>query len=147
MGASGWAYYTPYRDDPRLALRELQQRVFSSRDYGIPLLRGTFLGWFLDFRRRRARSIDELLELSAEAGTHSILDITDVGPRPARGRAWPLSDRDVAKIFGTATPTRADIDPRRGELSSSVDRGQGVYLVVYRDGQPHELYFEGKSGD
>ncbi len=33
MGASGWSYYTPYKEDRAQALQELRQRVFEEGDY------------------------------------------------------------------------------------------------------------------
>jgi len=32
-------------------------------------------------------------------------------------------------------------------LLSSCDRGEGFYLVAYKDGLPEEIYFTGISGD
>ncbi len=33
MGASGWSYYTPYKEDRAQALQDLRQRVFEEREY------------------------------------------------------------------------------------------------------------------
>jgi hypothetical protein len=37
------------------------------------------------------------------------------------------------------------VDPLDGE--SLYDRWEGIYIIVYKDGQPDEIYFEGCSGD
>src|SRR5258708_39641909 len=33
MGASGWSYYTPYKEDRAQALQDLRQREFEGGDY------------------------------------------------------------------------------------------------------------------
>jgi hypothetical protein len=147
MGASGWWYFTPYRDDPKEALRELQDRVFAARDYGNPLFKGTFIRWIFRAMRAQPASIEEAVVQGAENGTHSILDIDRIGKSPASRCAWPLSDRDVEKIVGSRTPSHDDVDRHRGELSMSVKRWQATYLVVFEDDKPTEYYFEGASGD
>lgn len=39
----------------------------------------------------------------------------------------------------------ADADGTRSMLD--IDRGQGVYIVAYRDGKPSEIFFAGYSFD
>src|SRR5262245_27975609 len=61
-------------------------------------------------RGRRPRSIEELLEWAAECGTHSVLDIEHVAPRPGFAVAAPMTSASVRRVFGTAGPTRAQVE-------------------------------------
>ncbi len=98
-------------------------------------------------RGQRPRSIDELLELAAECGTHSILDIEHVAPRLGFAVAAPLTPGLLTRVFGTAEPTHGQVEARWADIAERVDRWQARYLVVYHEGQPHEYAFIGCSGD
>jgi hypothetical protein len=234
MGASGWRYYTPYRDDPEAALQELRQRVFDEGDYsigfggftkvngggpfdsafpGMPagfdplagvrsmagqnpmmarLLRAAETGDFsgLGGEERQAAqqfrtllnafsppgqgprlhdpgdygpdegeddfdatdddrpgSIDEALELAAEDGTHSILDIPSTGRRRGFGVATPYPPRAVEQVFGTLQPTHEQVEESWGDVAERLERWEAHYLVVYDGGKPAEYAFIGCSGD
>jgi hypothetical protein len=97
-------------------------------------------------------TIEELLEEQGESGTHSILDIDHVSPTPAFGAVCPLPTERVREIFGTDKPTRELIEGKRGAPELVEDpfvseRWQGTYVIAYRDGKPHEIFFIGTSGD
>ncbi|HYY94804.1 MAG TPA: hypothetical protein VE713_09825 [Pyrinomonadaceae bacterium] len=49
-------------------------------------------------------------------------------------------------LFGTDRPTRKMVESS-GEVFDALERGQGVYVVVYDDGQPSEVFFAGYSFD
>lgn len=231
MGASSWRYYTPYRDDPEVALQELRQRVLDEGDYsmgfggftkvngggpfaggGIPgmpagfdplagirsmarqnpemarLLRAvetgdtaglspeerqatqqfrTLLNAFPgagprlhnpddeddeaegedDFDADRPGSIDEALEMAAEDGTHSILDIQNTGRRRGFGVATPYPPRAVEQVFGTQQPTHEQVEDSWDDVAERLDRWEAHYLVVYKKGKPSEYVFIGCSGD
>jgi hypothetical protein len=116
---------------------------------------------FLEFARAAARqqvsrpppnSIEELLERCETEGTHSILDIERVSPEPAFGVIAPLPQGKLLDLFATEQPTREMVE----KWSTRVDpldaealyrRWEGIYIVVYRDTEPVEIYFEGCSGD
>lgn len=226
MGASGWRYYTPYRDDPEAALQELRQRVFDEGDYsigfggftkvngsgafdgggfpGMPagfdplagvrsmagqnpmmarLLRAAESGDFsgLSGEERQAAqqfrtllnafsppgqgprlhdpddeddepgdrpgSIDEALEMAAEGGTHSILDIPNTGRRRGFGVATPYPPRAVEQVFGTLQPTHEQVEESWGDVAERLERWEAHYLVVYDNGTPAEYAFIGCSGD
>lgn len=72
MGASGWKYYVPYDADFGAALARLHKQVFA---------RG---GYYRRNKRRKPKTIDDLRKSNGEDGTHSILDITHVGPKPTK---------------------------------------------------------------
>ena len=46
----------------------------------------------------------------------------------------------------TTRPTREMVEAD-SDLWESLDRYQGVYIVLYKDDQPAEIYFEGYSCD
>jgi hypothetical protein len=98
-------------------------------------------------RGRRPGSIEELLELAEESGTHSILDIERVAPRPGFGIAAPMSPTALTRAFGTTEPTHAQVEENWDRVVDRLNRWQCRYLALFRDGQPHEYAFIGCSGD
>jgi len=179
MGASGWNYTTQYDPDPEVALHRLRERVFAAGDYLPPggimrfprdLPPGTPLNFRLImavFRAiaavsvaahwiarggRQPRTIDELLSMTGENGTHSILDITHTADIPEFGAAAPLSKYRHLKFFGTTTPTHAQVDAASTEPGEALDDGvrrwEAVYFVVHDElGTPVDYVFVGASGD
>jgi hypothetical protein len=102
--------------------------------------------------RRPPKSIKQLLKRCGAEGTHSILDIERVSPTPAFGAIAPLPHDKLRDIFGTEQPTHdmvekwsARIDPL--DAKPLYERWEGIYLIVYQDSEPVEIYFEGCSGD
>lgn len=96
---------------------------------------------------KKAKSIDEALELADTEGTHSILDIAAVGDEPDFGVAAPLDEATIVELFGTSKPTRAQVEELWGDISEDLERWQAVYFAVYKDGRPSEYAFIGCSGD
>ncbi|MGN6556357.1 MAG: hypothetical protein ACTHLW_21810 [Verrucomicrobiota bacterium] len=98
-------------------------------------------------------TIEELLEMRAESGTSSILDMTHVSEEPEFGAVCPMPVERVREIFGTDKPTRKMVESKVGypELADDdpviMEGWQGCYFTVYRDGKPHEIFFVGSSGD
>src|SRR5207245_9742572 len=91
-------------------------------------------------------SHDEALEDAAEDGTRSILDIQNVAEEPDFCVAAPLSSEVLKTLYGTAQPTRQMIEQNMGFLED-VERGHCIYIVVYDNGKPSELFFAGYSFD
>lgn len=93
-------------------------------------------------------SIEELLE-AEEYGTHSILDITSISSRAKRGAISPIPSAELLDYFDTDKPTHEVIVDRYewGSLDKFTTRaGRGIYIVVYRDDKPDEIFFAGSSG-
>lgn len=161
MGASGWSYYVPYDRDHKAALDRLRTAIFEAGRY---YKRG----------RRTPKSIAEAIELAAEDGTHSILDIDRVAPAPTEpgaeslrqlprepgkrgswfasysqniGTARELHPDDLRALLGTTTPTRDQVDAAVEEITEHRARGLGTIIVIYAEGKPSELAFIGFSGD
>jgi hypothetical protein len=153
VGGSLSDYWVPYDPDVNAALQALREDVFR---------RGEFFSYEdePDFE-----TIEELLESQDEAGTHSILDMDRISETPenAHGVVSPVGSDDspvgsdeLLALFGTETPTRAEVEAREDDLFESLAAFErmrrtgwwcGVYLVAYRDGNPDELFFYVASGD
>jgi hypothetical protein len=91
--------------------------------------------------------IKEVLVISAESGTGSILDIRGISTEPDFGMAAPLSQSELLNLFDTDKPTRSMVENHSFELMNLRHREQGTYIIVYKDGVPDEIYFTGFSGD
>jgi hypothetical protein len=121
------------------------------------------------------KTIEELIEQNQPDGTHSIIDIERVVERkidgefdyvqalttldpldPMRfmnatsfGAVSPLADSLLIKIFGTIQPTHEVVEQwdKTGDYGNYCARWSGIYLLVYKDNVPDEIYFAGFSGD
>ena len=167
MGASGWTYFVPYQADISEALQQLREEVFHQGGYFKPQ---QFYGSLLDdqqvlqelppevrefliadVRKRRSQSepssIEELLEMNGESGTHSILDIQEVSSEPAFGAVAPLTNEQLVELFGTEKAIRSMVREKLSELQSLRSSWQGTYIVLYKDGILDEILFIGSSGD
>ena len=94
----------------------------------------------------RHPSIEAAIEDADADGTRSILDMERVSDDPDYGSVTALSGDDLVGLFGTSKPTREMIESN-DELFEAIERGQGVYIVAYRDDQPSEIFFAGYSFD
>jgi hypothetical protein len=96
-----------------------------------------------------------LMEQVTEDGTRTILDIFFVSEAPAPCAASPADESVIQHAFGTPRPTRAQIEAALSdgesagfeEFMAQIGRGEARYVVVFRDGQPEEIFFAGFSFD
>ena len=147
MGAHAYWYVVKYNPDIDAALRELREREFAAGRYNpvMPFIlfpitpNSPALGPGHD-------SIEEALEDAAEEGTRSILDLDHVADEPDFGAVAPLGEEAMREHFGTTTPTRETVE-RNDDFFDDIERGQGVYVVLYKNGAPDELFFAGYSYD
>lgn len=169
MGASSWAYRTPYQQDIQKALQELRQVVFQQGAYytesafinsideeevakGLsPDYAETFRSAMKNLRAKpeipAPQTIEELIEMNAESGTHSILDIDEISENPEFGKAAPLTAQQLSEIFGTTQPTWDMIQSNMDGIQGLRQRWMGTYIIVYKDGVPDQIFFTGFSGD
>ena len=133
MGAEPWDYFVPYEKDIRAALDKLRQREFQA---------GRFRG-----AEDHPASIEEVLENMDADGTGSILDITHVADVPDFMAVVPLSSEELVRLFKTDKPTRTMVEANMVDVYEEVERGQGIYIVLYKDGKPSEIFFGGYSFD
>jgi hypothetical protein len=147
MGAHPYWYTVKYNADVDAALQQLREREFRAGRYN-PVLP------FIDFPITPASpspgaghaSIEDAMEDSDADGTRSILDIMRVGDEPDISTATPLPDDVLQDLYGTTRPTRQAVEANMDFLED-VDRGQALYIILYRDDEPDELLFAGYSFD
>ncbi len=147
MGAEPYFYFVPYQPDTAAALHELRQREFRAGRYN-PVL--PFppcpVGPRSPAPGARHASIEDAQEDAGAEGTRSILDLDRVSDEPDFGAVAPLGPGLLEQLYGTTRPTRAMIEQNM-EFFEALERGQGAYAVVYKDGRPDELLFAGYSYD
>ena len=147
MGAEPYYYFVKYQADLDKALEELRQQEFQAGRYN-PAVD------FFDFPisapwsspGARHNSIKEALEDAGADGTRSILDLDHFSDEPDFFAVTPVSEKALEKYFGTAQPTRAMIE-KNMDFFDDIERGQGISIVAYKDGQPDEIFFAGYSFD
>ena len=93
--------------------------------------------------------IDSLLTAQADSGTHSIIDISSgISATPRNDTAFPIDPDELMVHFGTLEPSRQQVEVWLSEgQGSGVARNTAVYFMLYEDGRPSEIFFEGASGD
>ncbi len=141
MGGHPWWYFVPHKSDIEAALQELREREFKAGRYN-PAMR------FPQFPLTpespslgpRHASIDKALVSSGEGGTRSILDMMTVSTTPDYNVVSPLRDNTLKKLFGTTQPTHEAIE-ESDTLFENLERGKGVYIIVYSEGVPSEILF------
>jgi hypothetical protein len=132
MGAEPYWYFVDYEEDVQSALDKLRQQVFES---------GAFNGAELN-----PRTPEEALELAAEDGTRSILDIMAVSAQPDFFCAAPWSKEELEAFFGTAQPTAQMVNEYQ-DFWDSLDRGMARYAIIYEGDRPSQIFFAGYSFD
>ena len=132
MGGETWEYFVPYQQDIEKALQELRQEVFT---------KGAFRG-----SEKKPETIEKALENAAECGTASILDINAVSEEPGPCTVSPLDEDDLDYYFNTTQPSHEMIMQNQ-DFFQDIDRGSGVYIIVYKEGKPDEIFFGGYSFD
>jgi hypothetical protein len=143
MGAVPYDYFVPYRDDIAAALRELREREFRAGRYNPALPFPQHSGAAAPGAQHP--TIQAALKASGADGTRSILDLDRISPTPRLGAVSPLSEALRRRLFGTERPSRDMVE--QGAQFEHLDRGQGVYIVVYKADRPDEIYFAGYSYD
>lgn len=147
MGAHPYFYFTQYQPDHQAALEELRQREFAAGRYN-PVT--PFPHFPVDPNDQgpgaEHDTIEEAFEDADADGTRSILDLMAVGDEPDFGVAARLDDEALMGYFGTTRPSH-EMVARNWAFHEDIERGQGIYLVVYKNGEPDELFFTGYSYD
>jgi hypothetical protein len=147
VGGHPWFYFVEYEPDIGAALQKLRRREFEAGRYN-PVT------WFPEFPvtpqspapGAQHGSIEEALEDADADGTRSILDMERVSDEADFGVVAPLAPETLLELFGTGQPTREMVEGS-DELYDVLERGQGVYIVVYEGGRPSEIFFAGYSYD
>lgn len=147
MGAHPYFYFVKYQSDVDAALQELREREFQAGRYN-PVQR--FLNFPIDENSPAPGamhgSIEEAIEDADADGTRSILDIERISEEPDFSVASPLPEEELERCFGTAQPTRKMVVENMDFLED-VERGHCIYITVFENGRPSELFFAGYSFD
>lgn len=147
MGGHPWFYFVTYEADVNSALQRLREREFQAGRY-YPVIDFPEFPVTQDSPAPGAEhdSIEEAFEEADADGTRSILDMMSVSETPDYCAVAPLPQEDLLDLFGTDKPTHEMIE-ESDELYDKLERGQGVYIIVYKDDQPSEIFFAGYSFD
>jgi hypothetical protein len=151
MGANPWSYLVDYQLDINAALQALRQREFHSGRY-FPAIDYAAFPIPSNFSGSGAQhtTIEAAIEDADADGTQSILDIQEISEERLPGKASPLESLELLDVFGTEFPNSDMIDNTDeipSEIFDFIGRGQSVYVVLYKDNQPHKLLFVGYSYD
>jgi hypothetical protein len=135
MGAEAYWYTVPYNPDVSAALQALREREFRAGRYNpaMPLISFP-VGPGSPAPGAQHDSIEEAFEEADADGTRSILDLERVGDEPDFGVAVRVEDAVLEELFGTMRPTREMVEGNL-DLLEDVERGHGVYVVLYRTGR------------
>jgi hypothetical protein len=149
MGAEPWMYFVPYQTDINKALQELRAREFTAGRY-FPAMMGLFLHIPIEpgspSPGAQHASIEEAMAAADATGTQSILDMFSVSKEPQYFAVSPMDEEALDAVFRTTQPTH-EMAAGNFELFDDIERGHGVYAVIYKDGKPDEILFAGYSFD
>jgi hypothetical protein len=146
MGGHPWWYLVPYEKDLAKSLEALRQREFKAGRYNPA---ESFPRFPVDLNHApgcKHSSIEEAREDSDADSTRSILDVSRIGEKPDYDAVAPIDEDELVEFFGTTKPTAEDLEDC-DELFEEIERGQGVYVVVYEDDEPSQIFFAGYSYD
>ncbi|HUE64962.1 MAG TPA: hypothetical protein VMO78_11360 [Rhizomicrobium sp.] len=146
MGGHPWWYLVPFEKDVQTSLDALRQREFKAGRYNPA---EPFPNFPVDPNHApgcKHASIDEAREDSDADGTRSILDVSRLSAKPDYDAVAPLDDDELMEFFGTTKPTADEVEDNDG-LFDQIERGQGIYVIVYENDQPAQIFFAGYSYD
>jgi hypothetical protein len=147
MGAEPYWYVVEYKPDINKALQELRGQEFQAGRYNPVIPFPAFpIGPHSPAPGARHATMADAFKASGADGTRSILDLVGISDEPDFGAAAPLSDEVLQELFGTTRPTRAMVQANH-DLWELLDRGQGIYIILYKHDQPDAIYFAGYSYD
>ena len=132
MGAEGYIWVTKYKKNLADALETARMEVFAS---------GKFIG-----ADKLPASIEKAIELGAESGTGSLLDIVTVSEAPEICAVCPVDTEELLEFFGTERPTIEQIE-KSVSFWASFDRGEARAITLYEKGQPARICFAGWTID
>jgi hypothetical protein len=147
MGAHPYWYTVKHRPDVAGALQELREREFRAGRYNPVIPFPDFpIGPHSAAPGARHATMAEAIEDADADGTRSIIDLDRVADEPDHGAVTALGDAALQALFGTTRPTREMVEDNF-DFWEDLERGQGVYIVLYKDDQPDEIFFAGYSYD
>ena len=147
MGGHNWLYFVAYQPDIGNALQEVRHREFVAGRYN-PVQRYLKTIVTSDSPTVGARhvSIEAAVKAAGSEGTRSILDMNRIGQEPKDGVVVQLPRDRSVELFGTQEPTRTMVEAN-DDFFNDIERGQGIYIIIYDDRKPAEICFAGYSYD
>jgi hypothetical protein len=146
MGGQSWWYLVPYEKDIGESLNALRQREFNAGRYNPAEPFPRFPVDPAHTPGRKHSSINEARIAADADGTRSILDVSYISAEPNYDAVALLDDANLMKFFGTTKPTAADME-NSAEMFDQIERGMGIYAIVYEDDAPSQIFFAGYSYD
>ena len=147
MGGHAYWYVVPYQADVQAALDSLREREFKAGRYSPVMRYPPFpVGPDSPAPGAKHRTIAEALEATETEGTRSILDLDRIADTPGHFRVTPLDPATLEEHFGTTKPTLEMVEENT-DFFEDIERGEGIYIVLYDNGEPSELFFAGYSFD
>ena len=148
MAGEAWYYIAPFHTDVNRALQDLRRREFEAGRYN-PVQPFPEFPVDLDKPGPGAQhaSIEDAIEASDMDGTRSILDMEGIAATPGPGMVTELPADLAEELFAGEQPTAAMVEDVLAVLGQLVERGQGVYVVLYQGDAPSETLFAGVSWD
>lgn len=149
MGAEPYWYFVEYKPDLNEALQELREREFKAGRYNPAMfsLYSLFpIGPNSPAPGAQHDSIEEAFEEADADGTRSILDIQGIAEERNFCVAAPLADEMLQSLYGTTQPTHQMIEQNM-EFFEDLERGHCIYIIVFKNGKPDEIFFAGYSFD
>jgi hypothetical protein len=147
MGAHPWFYFVPFQDEVQKALEKLRTQEFNAGRYN-PVIPFPIFPVDLTLKTPGAKhaSIERAIEASGESGTRSILDMKSLSKEAEYFCVAPLNPAVLEELFGTVKPNREMIEENM-DFFENIERGQGIYIVLFKDEKPYEILFAGYSFD
>ena len=147
MGADPYWYFEPYKENIDEALQELRQREFNAGRYNPVIAFPEFpVGPHSPSPGAQHASIDAAREDAAEDGTRSILDLHYISDCPEIFAVTQLDREALFDLYDTDRPTRQMVEANV-EFLDDIERGQGIYFIIYENDIPTEICFAGYSLD
>jgi hypothetical protein len=146
MGGHPWWYVVPYEQDIAKSLEALRRREFEAGRYNPA---EPFPKFPVDPDHApgcKHETIDDARDDADADGTRSILDVSVISAMPDYDAVAPMSDDDLMEYFGTTRPTAEDVEDA-DDLFDQIERGQGIYVIVYEKDAPSQILFAGYSYD
>jgi hypothetical protein len=104
----------------------------------------------VSYSARQGPSMEEHIEKAMQQAQGGVIDLDMMALfsafSAARGVVTPVPDETLVDLYGTETPTRDAVESEP-EFLEDVERGAGVYIVLYRGDSPREICFAGYSYD
>lgn len=135
MGGTPWIFYTKYNSDINAALLNLQSSLKMNNN-------NVHYNYQLDTNNL---STDEF-SIASLNDEGSILEFKGISNEMEMLYFTSLPEENIFEYFNTNRPTKLDINLNLNFLDL-LDRGFGIYLILYKDNQPDEICFAGYTFD